>query len=140
MHLALYFLLCFVFSAVTDASTQLDLSLFREECPCLKAYDVEPVFAYYAYDIDSCVVYCIGVQACEAVNYCVCIFFRKPFLLRSFEKWEELFIRVCAGITINYRNRSSDISYQSPFNRDLNDNFQKKFHSVEDNRFEVFDF
>ncbi|XP_063725308.1 uncharacterized protein LOC134853264 [Symsagittifera roscoffensis] len=70
MHLALYFLLSFVFSTATDASTQLDLSLFREECPCLKAYDAEPVFAYYAYDIDSCVVYCIGVQACEAVNYC----------------------------------------------------------------------
>ncbi|XP_075264840.1 uncharacterized protein LOC142356996, partial [Convolutriloba macropyga] len=52
------------------STQQFDLGVFREECPCLKAYDVNPLFDLYALYLDVCFAYCMGKIDCVAFSYC----------------------------------------------------------------------
>ncbi|XP_063724291.1 uncharacterized protein LOC134851947 [Symsagittifera roscoffensis] len=70
-HLLLLLSLLFVLPIAESVTPpQIDLALFRDECPCLRTYGDEPIFDYFAYDLDSCNVYCIGSLECEAISYC----------------------------------------------------------------------
>ena len=69
MYLVQFLVDLFLFLLID--TNQVDLSLFRDECPCLKGYSAGLLYQYFAYNVDSCMVYCLGITHCEAINYSV---------------------------------------------------------------------
>ncbi|XP_075240184.1 uncharacterized protein LOC142335529 [Convolutriloba macropyga] len=57
----------FYFVGIASA---VDLSGFTEECPCLKAFGIAPLFSYFAIDLDSCFAICMGFTDCVAFSFC----------------------------------------------------------------------